>query len=522
MRSLILTSLLTLAAAAPNTPPPNPLVAAGLAAAPLMHADDEASRLIPSKSVTKPTRASIYRREFDIGGVLDDIFSTLGDIPSYVASGIPNFFQDLPQGGDVLDKLGLKDDDMDAKPTQVLNIPGYANWTDKGWNLLVHGQVYKDPELSKEKLNDLANVFLVDTSIEDLQPSEAQQARNLTREIFSVPESDANVTMTFVPNFVAPTGLAGGLVAAKGGAQVIVMPDETTEFGDFSAFVPLANTTIQSGGNTTHLEQGNLTANIQALNYYAGNATLGNATAYLVPPVGFTIISDIDDILRVTKIYKPAEGLLNSFARAFTPWMNMPEVYADWARRIPDLHYHYLTTTPEQATPNYMDFIYKTYPLGSFDTRPLNFSDVKATLSIRKFLLNRIFETYPERKFILVGDTSNSDIMDDYPALVNDFPNQVACIWLRNVTTTDGDEFKFPYNTKGFKDLNNQQYMFFNTPDDLKGLDFVNGECRNKTVADQPTFDYQNVPFQDSATCGGQGALAMAGMMAIAAAVMNL
>lgn len=138
---------------------------------------------------------------------------------------------------------------------------------------------------------------------------------------------------------------------------------------------------------------------------------MGNATAYLVPSTGLTIINDIDDILRVTKIYEPKEGLLNSFARPFTPWMNMPDIYANWSRSIPNFHFHYLTTTPEQVTRNYMDFIYKTYPGGSFDTRPLNFSNVDETLSVRKYLLVKIFQTYPHRKFILVADTSNSDVM---------------------------------------------------------------------------------------------------------------
>lgn len=64
-----------------------------------------------------------------------------------------------------------------------------------------------------------------------------------------------------------------------------------------------------------------------------------------------------------------------------------------------------------QVTRNYMQYIYTTYPGGSFDTRPLNFSDVSATLSIRKFLLDKIFQTFPQRKFILVADTSNSDVM---------------------------------------------------------------------------------------------------------------
>lgn len=172
----------------------------------------------------------------------------------------------------------------------------------------------------------------------------------------------------------------------------------------------------------------------------------------------------------------------------------MPEIYANWSKSIQNLHFHYLTTTPEQVTKNYMDFIYKTYPLGSFDTRPLNFSDASATLAIRKFLLDKIFQTFPQRKFILVGDTSNTDVMSDYPGLVSAYPGQVQCIFLRNTTSTDSSD-RFPYDTDGFKGLNQSQYMFFNVPDDLRGLDVVNGQCYNASVRDNVTFDWQGLPF---------------------------
>lgn len=204
----------------------------------------------------------------------------------------------------------------------------------------------------------------------------------------------------------------------------ITLPYNTTSEGDFDVFVP-----ILSNG----LLAGNATQSVQRLNTYVGGATLGNATAYLVPTTGLTIVSDIDDILRVTKIYEPAQGLLNTFAAPFVPWENMETIYSNWSSSLSNLHFHYLTTTPEQVTRNYMDFIYNNYPGGSFDTRPLNFSDVTATLSIRKFLLEKIFQTFPQRKFILVADTSNSDVMKDYPAMATEFPGQVQCIFLRYV-----------------------------------------------------------------------------------------
>ena len=183
-------------------------------------------------------------------------------------------------------------------------------------------------------------MFLIDTSVQSLPPPQASQARNLTAEIFVLQQSDQNVTFNLAP---APTAGAsgeqggGGAVTPKGGQQQIKFPTETTAEGDFDGFVPI---------NGSGLDDGNSTDHIQRLNVYTQGDINGNATAYLVPPDGLTVISDIDDILRVTKIYQPKEGLLNSFARPFTPWMNMPDIYANWSRSIPNFHFHYLTTTP--------------------------------------------------------------------------------------------------------------------------------------------------------------------------------
>jgi hypothetical protein len=148
-------------------------------------------------------------------------------------------------------------------------------------------------------------------------------------------------------------------------------------------------------------------------------------------------------------------------------------------------------------------YIYKTYPLGSFDTRPLNFSDVSATLAIRKFLLDRIFQTFPQRKFVLVADTSNSDVMKAYPQLTRDYPGQVQCIFLRNTSSTDPSD-RFPYDTSGFKDIPQNSYMFFNVPDDLRGLDIEGGQCYNATVKQNVTFSEQGLPFGLSKNAAGR------------------
>ncbi|KAF2493705.1 hypothetical protein BU16DRAFT_527925 [Lophium mytilinum] len=448
--------------------------------------------LVTPAAIQFDSLRSYYRRNIlsDIENDGKSILGALGsDVPSYVLSGVPNFFQDFPTGDAVKSSLGISDSDLAATPTQALLIPPYANWTNEGWNVRFHGNIYKTPNISSSKLDDLANKFLIGTELSSLPTEQQNQARNLTKEIFVVQQGGVNVSFHLEPSpSNGASGQPGGgqAITPGGGTQNITFPYETTVEGDFDSFVPIKN--VSGAG----LLAGNETENIQRMNVYTNGSIDGNATAYLVPPTGITIISDIDDILRVTKIYEPKEGLLNSFARAFVPWMNMPDIYANWSRSLPNsTHFHYLTTTPEQVTRNYMDFIYKTYPGGSFDTRPLNFSDVNATLSIRLFLLNKIFDTYPERKFVLVADTSNADVMKDYPLLAHDRPNNVQCIFLRNTSATD-DGDKLPYDTSGFQGLNNKSYMFFKTPDDLMGLDIANGQCLNQSILQNLTFGYQD------------------------------
>ncbi|QIW95890.1 hypothetical protein AMS68_001408 [Peltaster fructicola] len=438
-----------------------------------------------------PTRT--YRHRRDLG---DDIHSILGDlgsdIPSYVASGVPNFFQDFPTGDKVKSSLGLDDSQLAALPTQVLNIDQYANWTASGWNVRFHGNVYKQPNTSTTDLNKLASDFLPGTDFNNLTQSEQAQARNLTAEIFVVQQGNVAVSTIHLEPAQEQGGTGqtggGGGTTATGGTQDVRLPYNTTDEGDFDVFVPIASNGLTAG---------NATQSVQRLNTYVGGATLGNSTAYLVPEQGLTIISDIDDILRVTKIYEPKEGLLNSFARPFTSWEDMPTIYANWSKSLPNMHFHYLTTTPEQITRNYMQYIYANYPGGSFDTRPLNFSNVDETLSVRKFLLEKIFQTFPKRKFILIADTSNSDVMKDYPLMATEFPGQVQCIFLRNTSATDSGD-RFPYDTSGFKDLNQTNYMFFVNADDLTGLDIAGGQCYNKSVAQNLTFGYQGLPISST------------------------
>lgn len=66
-------------------------------------------------------RDVIDRVESYVGGLVSDVES---GISSFVDSGILNYPNGFPTGSAVKESLGISsDDDLDAQPTQVLNLP---------------------------------------------------------------------------------------------------------------------------------------------------------------------------------------------------------------------------------------------------------------------------------------------------------------------------------------------------------------------------------------------------------------
>ena len=102
------------------------LVPAALAIpAPTQHPNDAV--VLPRQPMVTAV-AKLEERSPDIGDIagsyVGSVLSGLGSgVSSFVASGIPMYFQDLPVGDGVKKSLGLSDSDLAAKPTQVLNIP---------------------------------------------------------------------------------------------------------------------------------------------------------------------------------------------------------------------------------------------------------------------------------------------------------------------------------------------------------------------------------------------------------------
>ncbi|KAI0766334.1 hypothetical protein BD413DRAFT_570107 [Trametes elegans] len=430
-----------------------------------------------------------------IASSAESIFSS---VTGAVASALPTVLGSWPSLSDIEKKIGVNDgNDLQNVSASALLIPSYANFSGDSWNLRYYGLAYKLPNISTSDLDSLIN----DLSTNDLNSTQQALLQNRTQDLASIPIPKANLTALAFAN--------GSAVTNSSGIQL----DTTDDFGEFDQFVTVPGL----GGNSSSLK----VVETGILNVTGP----GNGTVILVPSSGYSVVSDIDDVMRITKVYVPNQGLYNSFVQPYVNVPGIPELFAYWNKTLPGVAFHYDTTTPVQLTRTYVDYLFSNFPLGSLEMRPINLTEPSQILEARQNSLLKLFQTFPQRKFVLVGDSSSSTLLSAYPQIAEQFPNQIACIFIRNTSATDPDD-KIPFSTKEFKNINNNTWFFYRTADDLFNLDIANGQCRNDSVPQNVTFGEQGGVLGNNGAVGslvlGQTQYAAAALATVVALFLSM
>jgi phosphatidate phosphatase APP1 len=101
--------------------------------------------------------------------------------------------------------------------------------------------------------------------------------------------------------------------------------------------------------------------------------------------------------------------------------------------------FHYLSAGPLQLYPVLSEFLKDAhFPEGILHLRESTsmrtlYAGRKTTIAHKKAVLTRLFETYPQRKFILIGDSGEND-PEIYADIARSYPGRVLAIHIRNVT----------------------------------------------------------------------------------------
>ena len=165
------------------------------------------------------------------------------------------------------------------------------------------------------------------------------------------------------------------------------------------------------------------------------------APAFLIPEVGVSLVSDIDDTIKVTNVRQRREMLVNTFLKPFTAVDGMAQVYRRLASA--EIAFHYVSSSPWQLYDSLSGMLDEAdFPTGSIHLRNFRLRD---HMLRRMFLLHRrgkggvirhLFEMFPKRKFLLVGDSGERD-PKIYARLARQFPDQVVGILIRLLEGSD-------------------------------------------------------------------------------------
>jgi phosphatidate phosphatase APP1 len=176
----------------------------------------------------------------------------------------------------------------------------------------------------------------------------------------------------------------------------------------------------------------------------------GQGRVQLIEPQGVSLVSDIDDTIKVTEVPAGKNVVLkNTFCRDFVSVKQMIKRY----KALENTTFHYVSGGPCQLYQSLSEFLASEgFPDGTFhlkyfpknflagDTRSLLIDSIAGSLG-RTYdhkveQITRLMERLPGRDFVLVGDSGEVDV-EVYLRIKELFRTRVKEIWIRDVVNDE-------------------------------------------------------------------------------------
>ncbi|KAI5918426.1 hypothetical protein F4810DRAFT_715519 [Camillea tinctor] len=161
----------------------------------------------------------------------------------------------------------------------------------------------------------------------------------------------------------------------------------------------------------------------------------------VIEPRGVSLISDIDDTIKHSNIALGAKEIFrNTFVRDLDD-LTVTGV-KEWYNQLHDMGVgiHYCSNSPWQLYPVLATFFKRTgLPPGSLHLKRyagMLQGIFEPVAERKKGTLEKIMNDFPERKFLLVGDSGEADL-EVYTELAVANPGKIIAIFIRDVTTPE-------------------------------------------------------------------------------------
>lgn len=188
----------------------------------------------------------------------------------------------------------------------------------------------------------------------------------------------------------------------------------------------------------------------------------------LVPPEGVSVISDIDDTIKISEVTNRTKLLENTFLKDFAVIAGMPELYSHWKQN--NMMFHYVSSSPWYLYTPLVQFLDEnSFPYSDLHLKAFRFRD-KSLLNLFKKgtetkpeAIEKIIRKYPKRKFYLVGDSGEQD-PEVYAKILKLYPNNILHAYIREIEDRDVPVRNYK---EIFRGLDTDKWTVFSDPSKL-------------------------------------------------------
>ena len=327
----------------------------------------------------------------------------------------------------------------------VVVYPSYGRLAADGrsWRIEVLGTVYESGSISRRK----QLLLRLMQRVAKVQPADAE------REVFD----------QRVQAFIAPTE-RGKRVAIRLADRTFKIRKKTRRNGRFIGRVRLPVDAVRELADIGELHDGWL--ELKVLGPDGRDRDQGKVK--LLTSTGVSVISDIDDTLKITEVHSRRSLIANTFLREFRAVEGMADRYRDWAQE--GVAFHYVSSSPWQLY-SPLDELFRRagYPAGSFHLRSFRLREhmLRRLMLIRRRgkvkAIEKIIRQFPDRQFVLIGDSGEKD-PEIYGTLGRKFPQQVKSIYIRQLPQRQLEHERL---WKAFRALAPGSWQVFSAADEL-------------------------------------------------------
>jgi phosphatidate phosphatase APP1 len=158
---------------------------------------------------------------------------------------------------------------------------------------------------------------------------------------------------------------------------------------------------------------------------------------HLIGSEGRSVISDIDDTVKITNVASRRELLANTFLRDFAAVPGVGALLRGW--QTEGTAFHYVSASPWQLADCLRHFLAEAgLPGGSMHLRLFRLKDstplgrLPSPKRSKRRMIERILDDFPGRSFTLLGDSGERD-PEVYAAVARQRPEQIEAVLIRQV-----------------------------------------------------------------------------------------